>query len=56
MWESIFSALNKVLDLAKMLVVRKQPQSEPIDAQTARQGTAAGAAANAASHSVKRKA
>jgi hypothetical protein len=56
MWESLFVAITKALDVFGRLLARRQP-AEPTettdqDAQAARTGTAAGAAANEASHHV----
>lgn len=52
MWSSLFGFLGQVLSAARDWFAPRQPrpEPEPVDAAAARQGTAAGAAANRASH------
>lgn len=51
-WTALFNLLGKTVEFASGLLStrKKVPPSEPIDAEAARAGTAAGAAANEASH------
>lgn len=55
MWQSLFETIGKAFDFFGRLLSRKQaepaePIEQPEDPDTARSGTAAGAAAHEASH------
>lgn len=50
LWIAFFQAFKSLFDFASNLVSPKQPTTSDVDAEAQRAGSAAGAAANHASH------